>query len=192
MIMTTKLAADVPMARVHTVRPVIRPTVAAAPPASAVRLSLEPNPTRRGAVDGGWWPRSQDATAELPGLIAAVDQRLGRTIYRVGLSVTAWTNIPRRIPARGWTVKVGWFGSIDSLIVSLTIAGAENITLLVIPPDTPAAVANHALALSTVNSDRARAADILSTAHEMTNTDTRRHQRDDHTNWENEGGHIKQ
>lgn len=190
--MTTKLATDVPTTQIHPARPVVRPTVATTPPASAVRLNLEPIPTRHGVVDGGWWPRSRDATAELPALIAAVDRRLGGTINRVGLSVTAWTNIPRRVPAPGRTVKVGWFSSIDPLTLSLTIARDDHIVLLVIPPDTPVAVANHALTLATVSGGHARAADILTTAHEMTSTDTQRHQRDDQANWENEGGHIRQ
>lgn len=190
--MTTKLAPKVPMSRIHTAQPVVGRTVATAPLAPAVRLNLEPNPTRRGVVDGGWWPHSQDATAELPGLVATVEQQLGRTIYRVGLSSTVWTNISRRHPVSDRTVKVSWFSSIDPLIVSLTIAGVENITLLVIPPDTPTAVANHALTLSTLNGGHARAGDILTTAHEMTNTDTQRHQREDQASWENEGGHIRQ
>lgn len=192
MIMTTKFATDVPMARIHTARTVLRPTVLAAPPAPAVRLNLAPDPTRRGVVDGGWWPRSLDATAELPALIAAVDQRLGRSVNRVALSVTTWSNIPRRILVPGRTVKVGWFSAIDPLIVSLTIAHAENIILLVIPPDTAAATADTALALSTASRGHGHPADILTTAHEMTNTDTQRHERDDQTNWENKGGHIKQ
>ncbi|MFC3823331.1 DUF5994 family protein [Planomonospora venezuelensis] len=46
---------------------------------SALRLALHPVPNRRAAADGAWWPCSRDAAAELPDLIAAVDQRLGRT-----------------------------------------------------------------------------------------------------------------
>jgi hypothetical protein len=41
------------------------------PPAALglVRLQLDPTMAGRGAVDGGWWPRSRDPDAELPGLI---------------------------------------------------------------------------------------------------------------------------
>jgi hypothetical protein len=38
-----------------------------APPA-ALRLRLQPDRSGRGPLDGGWWPRSADPAAELPGL----------------------------------------------------------------------------------------------------------------------------
>ncbi|WP_396780534.1 DUF5994 family protein [Microbispora sp. H10830] len=44
---------------------------------SEVRLRLAPVLGPRGTVDGAWWPHFRDATVELPGLIAAIDQRLG-------------------------------------------------------------------------------------------------------------------
>ncbi|PRX59045.1 hypothetical protein B0I32_121149 [Nonomuraea fuscirosea] len=49
-----------------------------------VRLSLDPALTCRGAVGGAWWPATYDAGAELPALIAAIDQRLNRRVLRVG------------------------------------------------------------------------------------------------------------
>src|SRR5690348_4085304 len=49
------------------------PAIAAGPP--SVRVSFDPALSRRGAVDGGWWRRSRNALAELPGLIAALDAR---------------------------------------------------------------------------------------------------------------------
>jgi hypothetical protein len=103
--------------------------------ASAVRLSLEPIRGRMRAVDGAWWPRSTDATAELPGLIAAVDRRTGEMTLRVGLHVDAWDNIPHRIPAPGRAVRVGWFRSMDRRLVSLTMRGRDAIILRVIPPE---------------------------------------------------------
>src|SRR5690242_17603895 len=41
------------------------------------RLRLESTGTRRSLLDGGWWPRSSDPVAELPGLILAIDARRG-------------------------------------------------------------------------------------------------------------------
>lgn len=158
---------------------------------STARLSLGSTPDRRrGLVDGGWWPRSRDATAELPALIAAVDRRLGRKIFRINLGRTAWDNIPRRISLPGRTVKVAWFRTIDPAIVSLTIAGAENLILLVIPPDTPAATAHNALALSSVTPGDLSPVDVLSTAHAMTLAETRQHHRNAEAGWDNEGGHV--
>ncbi|MEU8247886.1 DUF5994 family protein [Nonomuraea sp. NPDC048916] len=81
--------------------------------ASAVRLPLGPARGHVGPVDGTWWPRSTDAAAELPALIAAVDQRLGEMALRVGLHVDVWDNIPHRIAAPGRAVRVGWFRSMN-------------------------------------------------------------------------------
>ncbi|WP_336207254.1 DUF5994 family protein [Nonomuraea sp. LPB2021202275-12-8] len=100
-----------------------------------MRLSLAPARDHPGPVDGAWWPRSTDAGAELPGLIAAVDQRLDVMTLRVGLHIDAWDDIPRRIPAPGRAVRVGWFRSMDEQLVTLSINGKQGITLQVIPPD---------------------------------------------------------
>ena len=40
---------------------------------SVPRLRLVPVPSRRTLLGGGWWPRSADPVAELPGLIRAID-----------------------------------------------------------------------------------------------------------------------
>jgi hypothetical protein len=42
------------------------------------RLVFPPSPTAQGVVDGSWWPRTRDPAAELPGLIAAVTEPVGR------------------------------------------------------------------------------------------------------------------
>lgn len=38
-------------------------------PPSIPRLRIEPTGSRRTFLDGGWWPRSTDPLAELPGLV---------------------------------------------------------------------------------------------------------------------------
>ena len=42
---------------------------------SVLRVSLGPVPSRRTLLGGGWWRRSADPVAELPGLIRAIDDR---------------------------------------------------------------------------------------------------------------------
>ncbi|WP_405142094.1 DUF5994 family protein [Sphaerisporangium sp. NBC_01403] len=116
---------------------------AEAPP---VRLSLPPAGDHPRAVDGVWWPRSKDAAAELPGLIAAVDERLGEMTLRVGLHVDAWSDIPHRIPAPGRAVRVGWFRAMDPERVTLIVRGQKDVTLRVIPPEASAESAEAALA----------------------------------------------
>ncbi|MFI6604746.1 DUF5994 family protein [Nonomuraea sp. NPDC050536] len=64
----------------------------------ALRLTLNPVLDRRAVLDGAWWPRSRDAAAELPGLVAAVDRLLGRSTLRIGVHKDTWDHIPRRIP----------------------------------------------------------------------------------------------
>ena len=59
-----------------------------------LRLQLDPTMAGTGAVDGGWWPRSRDPDAELPGLIAGLDASLGpspgwRSIWTPGTALPA-------------------------------------------------------------------------------------------------------
>ncbi|HEX6514935.1 MAG TPA: DUF5994 family protein [Nocardioidaceae bacterium] len=160
----------------------------AAASGAVVRLSLGAVPDRRSVVDGGWWPRSYDAAAELPGLIAAVDDRLDKATVRVGLSVTAWTNVPHMLPVSARIVPVWRYGSLDPLLVSLTLAKDETIELLVIPPDTPAATANNALALSPASRGRIHPADILTIANDLALAELRQQHRNDQATREDEAG----
>ncbi|WP_268808920.1 DUF5994 family protein [Nonomuraea solani] len=115
----------------------LSPTSSAIPRCdSALRLRLHPVLDRRAVVDGAWWPYSRDAAAELPSLIAAVDQRLGRTTLRISVHQDAWERIPRRIPARGRQVRIGWFHHTDPRVITLSFATGEPIVLLLIPPGT--------------------------------------------------------
>ncbi len=93
-----------------------------------------PRSTGEAVADGVWWPNSRDAGAELPGLITAVDERMGRATMRVSLYADAWDDIPQRIPARGRQVRVGWFRHSDPRMVTLTLDGFEQVSLLVVPP----------------------------------------------------------
>ncbi|MFI6603272.1 DUF5994 family protein [Nonomuraea sp. NPDC050536] len=118
---------------------------------SALRLSLHPVPNRRAVVDGAWWPYSRDATAELPDLIAAVDRLLDRATLRIGVHRDTWQNIPRRIPARGRQVRIGWFRHTDPRVITLIFAAGEPVVLLVIPPGTAAGAAKATLKLTAQN-----------------------------------------
>lgn len=115
-------------------------------------------------VDGAWWPGSRDAAAELPALVAAVDQRLGRTTLRVGVHQDAWGHIPRRLPARGRQVRVGWFRHTDPRLITLSFAGGEPVVLLVIPPGTAAGPAEAMLKLTAQGTAGLSIDDILTVA----------------------------
>ena len=46
---------------------------------STSRVSLVPVRASQAVLDGGWWPRSADPVAELPGLVLVLGERYGRT-----------------------------------------------------------------------------------------------------------------
>ena len=108
------------------------------------RLSLVPATAPQAGLGGGWWPRSRDATAELPGLIAELSTRAGR-VSRVALQVGAFDNIPHQLTAGGRKVRVAWFRSMNANTVILTMADRDDLVLLVVPPLAPPAAAAQAL-----------------------------------------------
>jgi hypothetical protein len=108
------------------------------------RLSLVPASARPAGLGGGWWPRSRDATAELPGLIAELSARAGR-VSRVALQVGAFDNIPHQLTVRGRKVHVAWFRYMNRNTVILTMAARDDLVLLIVPPLTPPAAAAQAL-----------------------------------------------
>jgi Family of unknown function (DUF5994) len=135
-----------------------RPT---APP--GLRLQLDPTMAGTGAVDGGWWPRSRDPDAELPGLVAGLGASLG-PITRVALNLDAWDTAPRRVAVDGRRVRVGWFRQMDAHTIGMTRAGQDRITLLVIPPQATTAAAGIAMAMAADAANSAGPADILAAA----------------------------
>jgi hypothetical protein len=126
---------------------------------------------RHGAVDGGWWPHSRNAHAELPGLIAALDARPGVGVQRVAVHRDEWDDIPHRLTAgNGHFARVDWFTTIPRHTVSVTTVGSrEPITLLVVPPSTLAGAAWAAMNTAATGPGTAQAADIL-TAEEARGT----------------------
>jgi hypothetical protein len=141
-------------------------TILAGPPAP--RVSFAPALHRYGAVDGGWWPHSRNAPAELPGLIAALDSRPGVRVLRLSLHRDDWDEIPHRLTANGHVVRVDWFTIIPRHTISVTTAGQGTIELLVVPPGTAEGTAQTAMNMAATGRGAAQAADIL-TASEAQN-----------------------
>jgi Family of unknown function (DUF5994) len=107
-----------------------------APPARP-RLRLQPDQFVATLLDGGWWPRSADPAAELPGLILALDKRHGR-ITRVLLGTAGWdASRPRRLrvdgPAGSRVVRLGWFATMPTGLLTAISAGDERTDLVTIP-----------------------------------------------------------
>jgi hypothetical protein len=106
---------------------------------SGPRLRLQPDLSARTLLDGGWWPRSADPAAELPGLILAIQDRHG-PVTRVMLGWADWDDSrPRRLrvdgPAGSRTVRLGWFENMPAgLLTAITRTGRTD--LLTVPPHT--------------------------------------------------------
>jgi Family of unknown function (DUF5994) len=134
--------------------------ILAGPPAP--RVSFGPALSRRGAVDGGWWPHSRNALTELPGLIAALDSRPGVRVQRLSIHRDDWDDIPHRLTTdKGQVIRVDWFTVIPRHTLSVTTASQEPIALLVVPPGTADGAAQTALTIAATGPCGAQAGDIL-------------------------------
>ncbi|MEU9298900.1 DUF5994 family protein [Streptomyces sp. NPDC048269] len=155
-----------------------------APPLPA-RLSLTPQTALAGQLDGAWWPRSRDLEAELPALVAALDDPWGR-VTRVSVNPTRWPVIPRTVAVDGHTVHVGWFTEQDPdklILLSYTVGRWD---LLVIPPETEPAAAARLMAGAAIPGSVLAAGVLMAneTVIGRVIQDTRRRE----ATWESEGG----
>ncbi|MFJ6164234.1 DUF5994 family protein [Micromonospora orduensis] len=117
----------------------------------------------RTVLDGGWWPRSWDAAAELPGLVLALVERHGR-IRHLMLNIRAWDSQPHRMTVGRDVVRIGWFDTLDPAVLVANTVRDVQVDLLVVPPTAPAEAAEWAMATAADPSNRRRAPDILATA----------------------------
>jgi Family of unknown function (DUF5994) len=123
------------------------------------RLSLDPALGRLGVLGGGWWPRSRDASIELPSLISSLNARVG-AVLRLGVDARDWDDIPRRITVGGHRVRVGWFADLDHKII-VTRNPQDHIFLLVVPPHASTIAAKSALAMASIGKHSSTPEEIL-------------------------------
>ncbi|MEV6926239.1 DUF5994 family protein [Dactylosporangium sp. NPDC051485] len=124
------------------------------------RLSLSSDRVSRAVLNGGWWPRSRDPAAELPGLLAAMTDHYG-PIRRLILNSHAWDAGFDRLVVGSGTVQVRWFSTAEpSLLVAITEPG-DQVNLLVVPPATSAVTARTAMAKAADPANRLHAPAIL-------------------------------
>jgi hypothetical protein len=122
--------------------------------ADPVRLALIDPPAERTTLDGAWWPRTRSLSADLPGLVQELHRR-GIRVTRVTYNPDAWEAAPRRLVADGRTIRLGWFRNIDPRLLNLTgDTRRSRLDLLVVPPDTTAAVAGQAFTAAVDRADR--------------------------------------
>ncbi|GAA4157532.1 DUF5994 family protein [Actinomadura keratinilytica] len=180
-------------------------TISLSPP-STPRLHLRP-PLPTGApgtpLDGGWWPRTADPVAELPGLILAL-QGHGpaddhRPITHIMLRGADWDSRPRRLrvdgPADTRVVRLSWFDSLPAGLLTAIWADGRRRDLLTVPAATGHAAARAALELAAHPANRLRTPELLAAL--TTSTGSLRPaapeeplQSTSEGTWESEGGQL--
>ena len=104
---------------------------------------------RRTTLDGAWWPHSGNLSLELPALVEELHRR-GVRVTRVAYSPAGWDPAPARLVMDGRTVRLGWFGSMDPHLLSLTgDLTRPRLDLLVLPPEATGATAGRGFAAAT-------------------------------------------
>jgi hypothetical protein len=156
-----------------------------APSTPRLRM-MEPTGSRRGLLDGGWWPRSTDPVAELPGLVLAIDHLRG-PVRRLVLSAQGWDTHPRRLGVGGRVLRLGYFASQPSGLLTAICDNDDRVDLLVIAPDTPHRIADAALRIAAATTNLIPAQHILLAAStpEPQEPDIRPADA-----WETDGGHL--
>jgi uncharacterized protein DUF5994 len=131
-------------------------------PPSTPRLRLEATGSRRTLLDGGWWPRSTDPVAELPGLILAIDSLHGLVTALV-LAADGWDSHPRRLGVDGRVLRLGYFASQPTSLLTALCANGDHVDLLVVAPDAADGTALAAMVLAATASNLIHAQHILAT-----------------------------
>lgn len=156
-------------------------------PADAPRLVLAGTRAAQAVLDGGWWPRSWDASVEVPALVLALSERYGR-IRHVMLSSAAWGEGDRRLAVGAGAVRMGWFASQDGALAIAITDRDDQLDLLVVPPATSAGAARTMLARAADPANLMRAPDILAAAAAAEPASAGNGDR--RAAWDNEGGSI--
>jgi hypothetical protein len=129
------------------------------------RLRLRPDRSGPALLDGGWWPRSADPAAELPGLIFALDKWNGR-VTRLMLGTAGWdASRPSRLrvasAAGHRVVRLGWFATMPVGLLTAISATGQRTDLVTVPPQTGEREAAAALEQALTAGNRDHAPEIL-------------------------------
>lgn len=172
-------------------RPVVRTmaeraTVRSASAPSVPRLHLQSTLSHHTLLDGGWWPRTTDPVAELPGLVLALDRLRGPVIH-VMLGALEWDSHPRRLGIGDRVIRLGWFASQPTGLLTATCSDGKRVDLLVVPPTAAAEAAATAMATAATSGNAIHTPQIL--------TDMTRQPSDAamaaENSWETDGGHLR-
>ncbi|GAA2428154.1 hypothetical protein GCM10010191_46430 [Actinomadura vinacea] len=154
-----------------------RTTISLSPPSTPrLRMRSCPAGPPRTPLDGGWWPRSTDPVAELPGLILALQAGLQADgpaddharITHVMLRPDDWDSRPRRLrvdgPAYTRVVRLSWFDTLPAGLLTAIYADGRRVDLLTVPPSTSPAAARSAMELAAHDTNRLPAPKLLAAA----------------------------
>jgi hypothetical protein len=149
---------------------------------------MEPTGAHRTLLDGGWWPRSTDPVAELPGLILAIDARRG-PVTRLLLAIGDWNSHPRRLGVADRVVRLGYFASQPAGLLTAICGNRDRVDLLVVPPDTASDTAEAAMLLAGTAGNLIHAQHILLSLGTSASS-TREGERAAESVWDAEGGRL--
>lgn len=108
------------------------------------RLTLCERDFTQAAVDGVWWPKSLDLSAELPDLVTVFNLWLGR-VRRVVYDPTAWLPAPSRVIRRNEMVSLDPYRLVFNDTIYLKGARSRDAVLFVLPPSSSGDEAKHFL-----------------------------------------------
>jgi hypothetical protein len=121
------------------------------------------------------------------GLIAAIDNVHG-PITRLILTTDGWGPRPRRLTIAGRRLRLGYFASQPTALLTARCDNGDRVDLLVVPPHTASSTAETAMTLAATASNRIHAQHLLAAATRAPATDAD-HERPEQV-WESEGGHL--
>jgi hypothetical protein len=156
--------------------------------ARGLRLRLKPVHQRCGFVDGAWWPRSTQLTAELPLLLEALSSRLG-TIDRVVFDENVWAPAPLHLGFRGSDVILDSSPDQSINTISLIRDHVGRLVLLVVPPYTNPTRAYAAVMTAAKPDDVSTTDELLGIAKQA--AEDRRFALMAHQRWESDGGALR-
>jgi uncharacterized protein DUF5994 len=119
---------------------------------STLRLRMEPTDSIHTLLDGSWWPRSTDPVAELPGLVLAIDKLRG-PVTQLVLSADGWDEHPRRLHVAERVLRLGYFASQPTALLTALCDNGKRVDLLVVPPDTEPGLADAAMVIAAATSN---------------------------------------
>ncbi|MEE6310705.1 DUF5994 family protein [Plantactinospora veratri] len=161
-----------------------RATTISPTPPSTPRLRMEPTGSRRTLLDGGWWPRSTDPVAELPGLVLAIDKLRG-PVTRLVLAAGGWDTHPHRLGVADRVLRLGYFSSQPVSLLTALCDNGDRVDLLIVPPETASNTADAAMVLAAVTSNQVHPQHILLA---VTTSTPRAVDDASEAVWEDEGG----